>query len=157
MTKILVIEDNDDKFERVSVVAKAALPAASLARACDLYEAERAIDEEHWDLLLLDMTLDLKRGGARRVGTAQDYTGGLKIIGQMYYDDRLIPTVIITAFDSFPMSRSDGNGSVVGLESVEIQAQSRLGDLLIGTVRHGPDNWENELRTLLDRFGDTCI
>jgi CheY-like chemotaxis protein len=157
MTRILVIEDNDDKFERVAVIAMTALPTASLTRAHDLYEAERAIEEKPWDLLLLDMTLDLKRGGARRVGTAQDYTGGLKIIGQMYYDDLLIPTVIITAFDSFPMSRGDGNGAVVGLESVESQAKSRLGDLLVGTVRHGPDNWENELRTLLERFGDTCV
>lgn len=156
MNRILVIEDNDDKFERVAAIAKSALPTASLTRACDLYEAERAIEENRWDLLLLDMTLDLKRGGASRVGTAQDYTGGLKIIGQMYYDDLLIPTVIITAFDSFPMSHSDGNGAVVGLESVENQAHGRLGDLLIGTVRHGPDNWENELRTLLERFGDTC-
>jgi DNA-binding LytR/AlgR family response regulator len=151
MRRILAIEDNDDKFERVAAVTQIALPTATIFRARDLYEAEQAIEEEGWDLLLLDITLDLKRGGARRPGTAQDYTGGLKIIAQMYYDEISVPTVIITAFDSFPAARNDGNGAVIGLEAVEREARSRLGDLLIGTVRHGPDGWEDELRTLLDR------
>ena len=153
MTRVLIVEDNDDKFERVAEITKATYPSSSLSRACDLFEAERAIEEPGWTLLLLDMTLDLKRGGARRPGTAQDYTGGIKIIGQMYWDEITVPTIIITAFDSSPSSRDDGNGAVIGLEAVEGEAREKLGQMLIGTVRHGPDGWEDELRTLLDRAG----
>lgn len=149
--KILAIEDNDDKFNRVAELTTIACPSSSLARACDLFEAERMIEEPGWDLLLLDMTLDLKRGGAIRPSSAQDYTGGMKIIGQMYWDELVVPTIIITAFDSFPASREDGNGAVIGLEAVEGEARDKLGDLLIGTVRHGPDGWEEELLALLDR------
>lgn len=68
------------------------------------------IEEPGWDLLLLDMTLDLRRGGVRRPSSAQDYTGGLKIIGQMYWDELLAPTIIITAFDSFPSQRRAKTG-----------------------------------------------
>lgn len=128
----------------------------SLTRACDLYEAERMIEEPGWDLLLLDMTLDLRRGGVRRPSSAQDYTGGLKIIGQMYWDELLGPTIIITEFESFPASREDGNGAVIGLEAVEGEAREKLGDLLIGTVRHGPDGWEEELLALLDKAKARC-
>ena len=152
--RVLAIEDNDDKFERVAEVVLSALPTVSLVRACDLFEAERAIEEEGWDLLLLDMTLDLKRGGARRAGTAQDYTGGMKVIGQMYWDELMVPTIIITAFDSFPSSRSGGDGAVIGLEAVELEASEKLADLLIGTVRNGPEGWEDELRALLARVGE---
>ena len=153
--RVLAIEDNDDKFERVAEIVDSALPTASISRACDLFEAERAIEETGWDLLLLDMTLDLKRGGARRAGTAQDYTGGMKIVGQMYWDELAVPTIIITAFDSFPSPRSGGDEAVIGLESVEREAREKLGNLLIGTVRHGPEGWEDELRALLSRAGRT--
>jgi hypothetical protein len=147
--KILAVEDNDEKFERVAELAAVACPNLNITRARDLYEAERLIEEPGWELLLLDITLDLKRGGARRQSGAQDYTGGMKIIGQMYWDDIAVPTIIITAFDSFPASRDGGNGAVIGLEAVEGEARDKLGDLLIGTVRHGPDGWEDELLALL--------
>ena len=147
--KVLAIEDNDDKFDRVAELTASACPKWRLTRACDLYEAERLVEEPGWELLLLDMTLDLKRGGANRQSNAQDFTGGMKIIGQMYWNDIAVPTIIITAFDSFPASRDDGNGVVIGLEAVEAEARDKLGELLIGTVRHGPDGWEDELLALL--------
>jgi hypothetical protein len=147
--KVLAIEDNDEKFDRIAELTAGVCATLELTRAWDLYEAERLIEKPGWDLLLLDMTLDLKRGGARRQSSAQDYTGGMKIIGQMYWDDIAVPTIIITAFDSFPASRDDGNGAVIGLEAVEGEARDKLGNLLIGTVRHGPDGWEGELLALL--------
>ncbi len=153
--RVLVIEDNDDKYERMAEVTACTFLGASIVRGCDLYEAGRLIAEERWDLLLLDMTLDLRRGGAQRPSVAQDYTGGLKIIGQMYYDEIAVPTAIITGFDSFPTARSDGNGVVLGLEAVEREARGRLGGLLLGTVRHGPDGWEDKLRSLLVKFART--
>lgn len=152
--RVLIIEDNDDKYDKVAEIASESLPDASFERACDLYEAELQIENESWALLLLDMTLDLRRGGTQRTGAAQDYTGGLKIIGQMYYDDIPVPTIIITGFDSFPTSKNGGDGVVLGLEAVESQARARLGDLLIGLVRHGPETWEGELRELLFQFRD---
>lgn len=153
--RVLAIEDNDDKFERVAEIVKSELPDVSLARACDLFEAEREIERPGWDLLLLDMTLDLRRGGARRPGTAQDYVGGMKVVGKMYWDELAVPTIIITAFDSFPSPTKGGDGAVIGLESVHREAGEKLGDLLIGTVRHGPEGWEDELKQLLARVGET--
>ena len=41
--------------------------------------------------------------------------------------------------------------AVIGLEEVEGEARAKLGDLLICTVRHGPDGWEEELLALLDK------
>lgn len=150
--RILIIEDNDDKCKRVSTITLEVLPSATIVRASDYFEADQKIEEPGWDLLLLDMTLDLRRGGAGRPGTAQDYTGGLKIVGKMFYDELAVPTLVITGFDSFPTARSNGKGSVLGLEAVECEARRQLGDLLIGTVRHGPDEWEDKFRGLLGDF-----
>lgn len=149
--KILAIEDNDDKFVQVAEIVAATLPGSTISRAIDLYQAERAIEEDGWELLILDMTLDLRRGGVRRQSNAQDFTGGLKIVGQMYWDDIAVPTIIITAFDSFPAKRVEGDGAVMGLEAVKREAREKLGDLLIGTVRHGPEGWEEELMSLLEK------
>jgi len=144
--RVLVVEDNDSKWSRLREVVEGALPPETLlVRACDIFEANLRIEEGGWDLLLLDMTLDLRRGGR----SLPDYTGGLKVIAKMYYDDMLVPTLIVTGFDSFPTSRSNGDGVVLGLEAVEYEARRHLGDLLKGTIRHGPEGWDRILHFML--------
>lgn len=149
--RVLVIEDVDGKWETVSAIVRRVLPAAEIRRARDLFEGEREIAEPGWDLLVLDMSLDI-RAGAGRAAAAHDYTGGLKIVGRMYYDELEVPTIIITGFDSFPTTRTNGDGVMLGLENVEAEATRQLGDHLIGLVRYLSEGWEQRFEALLERF-----
>lgn len=151
--KVLVVEDGEIKWAQVKRIVRDALESAEIVRARDLFEGEREIILPGWDLLLLDISLDIRKGGGR-AGTAHDYVGGLKILGRMYYDEREVPTIIITGFDSFPSVRLNGDGVMLGLEDIEREAARQLGPNLVGTVRHGPDGWEQELATLLHKFID---
>lgn len=153
--RVLVIEDADTKWETVSATVQRVLPDAEIGRACDLFEGEREIAQPGWDLLILDMSLDI-RAGAGRAAAAHDYTGGLKIVGRMYYDELEVPTIILTGFDSFPTTRNNGDGVMLGLENVEAEATKKLGDHLIGLVRYLSDGWEQRFVALLERFrGDS--
>jgi hypothetical protein len=154
--RILVVEDNESKWLRVDEIIRGVLPAAEIERARDLFEGERAIAARGWDLLILDMSLDI-RADAGRAGAAHDYVGGLKILGKMYYDELEVPTIIITGFDSFPTVRTNGDGVMLGLEDVEAEASRQLGDHLVGTVRHLSEGWENRFQAMLAPFRDAGI
>lgn len=151
--KILVVEDSEPKWLRVVEIIRGVLLAAQIERARDLFEGERAIAAGGWDLLILDMSLDI-RADAGRAGSAHDYVGGLKILGKMYYDELEVPTIIITGFDSFPTVRTNGDGVMLGLEDVEAEASRQLGDHLVGTVRHLSEGWEDRFRAMLAPFRD---
>lgn len=154
--RILVVEDSEPKWLRVREIIRGVLPAAEIERARDLFEGERAIAAPGWDLLILDMSLDI-RADAGRAGAAHDYVGGLKILGKMYYDELEVPTIIITGFDSFPTVRTNGDGVMLGLEDVEAEASRQLGDHLVGTVRHLSEGWEDRFQAMLAPFRDTRI
>lgn len=149
---VLVVEDGEEKWADVARVLGEALPQARAERARDLREADLALTNGTWDLLILDISLDIRRDGGR-AGAAHDYVGGLKILGRLFYSEQEIPTVIVTGFDSFPSVRTNGDGVMLGLEDVEREATQRLGRDHVGTVRHGPEGWDDALRNILRRFG----
>lgn len=148
---VLVVEDGEEKWADVGRVLRNVLPDATLQRARDLFEAEKALHQINWDLLVLDVSLDIRKGGGR-AGAAHDYVGGLKILGRMYYDELQIPTIIVTGFDSFPSVRTNGDGVMLGLEDLEREATRQLGTNHVGTVRHGPEGWAEEFSTLLNLY-----
>lgn len=154
--KILVVEDSEPKWLRIDEIIRGVLPAAEIERARDLFEGERAIAARGWDLLILDMSLDI-RADAGRAGAAHDYVGGLKILGKMYYDELEVPTIIITGFDSFPTVRTNGDGVMLGLEDVEAEASRQLGDHLVGTIRHLSEGWEERFQAMLAPFRDARL
>jgi hypothetical protein len=152
--RILVIEDSESKWTYVEEIIRRALPTAEIHRSRDLFEGVRAIAEPNWDLLILDISLDI-RAGAGRAGAAHDHVGGQKILGKMYYDELEVPTIIITGFDSFPTVRNNGDAVMLGLEDVEAEASRQLGRHLVGTVRHLSEGWEQRFETMLLSFKDS--
>lgn len=148
--RVLAVEDNDPKWTRVEKVIRNELNDVELVRARDLHEAERLVDERGWDLVILDVSLDIRAGGARFGRGAHDYTGGLKIAGRMFYLECEVPTIIVTGFDAFPTAASStGNDLILGLGDVETKAREFLRDYLLGAVRFGSSGWEADLSTLL--------
>jgi hypothetical protein len=151
MTRILAIEDQDAKWERVRQVVVDALPCCSIERVRDVYDAERLVVEGRWDLVILDISLDIRTGGKGRI--AHDYTGGLQVAGRMYYEDSSIPTVIVTGFDSYPTGGAAHEQEVIlGSEDVQRQAKKFLGEDYLGAVRYNSPNWEDSLAQVLKEF-----
>lgn len=152
--RLLAIEDNDHKWDRVEPVLRSAIgPEAEIIRAVDQLEGEKRVDEGGWDLILLDMSLDIRRTSGRAGQGGHDFTGGLKVAGRMYYLKKEAPTIIVTGFDAFPSGRSGQNQDVIlGLEDIEGQASRYLGPYLIAIVRYGPSGWDETLASEIGKF-----
>lgn len=150
--RILAVEDNETKWSRVETVLRQGLGDVEIVRARDLRNAERLVEEGGWDLLILDISLDIRAGAGRGGRGAHDYTGGLKVAGRMFYLECEVPTIIVTGFDTFPSAASSaGDDVILGLEDVGRQAKKFLGDHLLGAVRFGSAGWAPDLIRLLER------
>ena len=149
MTRILGIEDNDQKWERVARLLHRHVPTAEITRVQDLFEGEQRIEQHGWDLLVLDISLDI-RASARGTRGTHDYQAGMKIASRMYYQECEVPTIIITGFDSFPTgSRSNEKNVIRGLEDGDKAMRGLLGDHRLGTVRYGGEDWEGQFLAAL--------
>ena len=151
---LLVIEDSDPKWERMeAVLAKILSPMPHIVRATDQMSGNTEIMKKGWDLVLLDMSLDIRRTPGRLGQGGHDYTGGLKIAGRMFYNRCEAPTIIVTGFDNFPTGRSGHNLDVIlGLDDIERQARQYLGCYLIAIIRYAEPGWERRLIGHLEEF-----
>ena len=145
MTRVLAVEDNDQKWERVERLLRSNIADAEIERATDLYDGERRVEERRWDLLILDVSLDI-RTSARSTRGTHDFQAGLKIARRMYYQECEIPTIIVTGFDSFPTGgRTSEKQVILGLEEVDASVRRLLGPYLLATVRYNGEKWEEHL------------
>lgn len=151
--RVLAIEDNDAKWSRIESVLRSSLGHFELERACDLHNAELLVEKGGWDLLILDMSIDIRSGAGRGGRGTHDYTGGLKIASRMFYNECEVPTIIVTGFDAFPTGAAVAEQDVIlGLEDIQRQARKHLGDHLLGAVRFGAQEWDKHLKLLLQRL-----
>lgn len=149
MIRILAIEDNDQKWERVERLLRAELSDVSIERATDLYDGERLVEERRWDLLILDVSLDIRTSAKGARGT-HDYQAGLKIARRMFYQECEIKTIIVTGFDSFPTGgRTSEKQVILGLEEVDANVRKLLGAHLLATVRYNGEKWDEQLAKAL--------
>lgn len=153
LKRVLAVEDSPVKWADLQSLVEPLLPVGcELVHVGDLKAALAHIAAGGWDLLLLDVSLDVTtNGGAARGG--KEFTGGLTIAGRMYYLRRSIPTIIVTGFETFITARPQTEQDVVlGLQDVDREMRRYLGDDVIGLVRYGSDNWKAELEELLRRL-----
>lgn len=151
MRRILGIEDQDAKWTRVQALLIEVMPESTIERARDMFEAERMVEDGGWDLVILDISLDIRSAGIGR--SAHDYVGGLEIAGHMYYEDCSIPTIIVTGFDSYPTGGSTHEQNVIlGSEDVQRRANEFLGDDFLGAVRYNAPGWDEKFLQMLKEF-----
>lgn len=150
--RVLVIEDSDPKWRDAKRVISAVDAAIAIVRAPTIEDANREIAAGKWDLILLDISMDIKPSSTGRGAGGHDTTGGLKIAERMFYLEYDAPVIIFTAFDAFPSS-GDRRRAVLGLQDVIAQATEFLDQMLVGWIRYGDKNWGQELtRKIRERF-----
>jgi len=146
--RVLVIEDTDLKWQQIEKVLLPVVPEdTEIVRAADMIEGRNLIYAGGWDILLLDVSLDIRANGSKNARGNHEFTGGLQLASRMRNLRKEIPTIVITGFETFPSPRPQGDHEIVlGLEDVEREMRKYLGDFVIGLVRHGSTGWEGQLR-----------
>ena len=151
--RVLAVEDSPVKWADVAQVVRPLLPAGcDLVHVGNMASARQHIMQGGWDLLLLDVSLDVnERSGGNR--GAKEFTGGLQLASRMHYLDKSIPTIVITGFETFVAARPQAEQDMIlGLQDVERTMRGYLGEDVIGMVRYGNPGWQEELTAMLKGF-----
>jgi CheY-like chemotaxis protein len=137
----------------VQEVAARSQPKAEIVRASTVAEAEKWIATEDWDIILLDVSMDIRSSQAAMAHTGGHANlGGLAIAQKMFLKRREFPTIILTAFDSFQAEGSRRErAEIVGLEDIERRARDLLGEAFLGCVRYGAAHWDDILMSMLSQ------
>ena len=140
---VLVIEDSDVKWREIERLVQG-IGVRGVVRAATIEDANAEVARGIWDLVILGISLDIRSSSSGPGAGGHDTTGGLKIAERMYYLGYDAPTIIVTAFDSFPTGH-ERREAVLGIQDVVEEATQLLGSLLVGWVRYGAAGWEGAL------------
>ena len=129
--RVLIIEDADEKFEKILEVAKAAYPDIDIVRAAYQGEAHRRLEQQYFDVIILDILIPPVKGAI-----PYDYGSGLlkEVERSKYNRDAYI--IALTAYEDAHNKHFD--------------AFFERGVLCIKYDEFG-DNWKNALHNSLRR------
>ncbi len=146
LKEVFVVEDSDKKFEDIVKCINEAIIGSKITRAATMTEAERGIKHTDWDLIVLDISLDIAPSRHGSKGRGQANLGGLGIAQKMFLLNREAPTIIVTAFDSFTASNVNQGGSeILGFEEVQAKASSFLSLHLVACLRYNSRTWRVDM------------
>jgi hypothetical protein len=147
MNKILVIEDDKIKIERLNVFFSSEEIIIKESFQSGLSEIKNNM--QAYDFLILDMTIPLWEKGNNDLGGNYEQFGGEKILREMKRRKLFLPTILFTMFDIFPTK--DGNIAFCEVNSV---FEKEFSDFYIGAVFYNSneDNWKLEMTTLISKI-----
>jgi len=153
--KIILVEDNPEKASQIEAIVFAVISGAKVERCMSLASAAEAIDAKIFDLLILDISMDIALGGNGFIADNHDMLGGLRFAKELYLNENELTTIVVTAHESFiekkgPKAQISSFMSVARLSQ---EFEDLLGELFIGAVRYQKDGWSTHLRSLLEKVG----
>ena len=148
--RILVIEDVDSKHADVIDVLATSAVGAEITRASNLNAAEDQIMAEKWDLVVLDLSMDIAAEASTDHSSGHATLGGLDVLERMALLKIALPTILVTGFDSFQDPDRFDN-SIMNLADVDALAERWLGASYLGCVRYGSEQWVQTMVEILER------
>jgi CheY-like chemotaxis protein len=149
--RVLIVEDVDHKFEDVLLVLSRGLGRSfDHVRARTVVEATDQIELERWDLVILDISMDIAPGSGGSVRDGHANLGGMDVIEHMFLLEVEVPTIILTGFDYFVKSGSEsGSREAQTIHDLERQARRFIGSRLLGCIRYGVTAWDHNLTNIV--------
>lgn len=147
MNKILIIEDDKIKIERLSAFFSQEKISIKESFQSGLSEIKNNILD--YDYLILDMTIPLWEKGNNDLGGNYEQFGGERILREMKRRKLFLPTILFTMFDVFPTK--EGN---ITFSEVNNIFKKEFSDFYIGAVFYNSneDNWQLEMKDLITQI-----
>lgn len=141
--QILIVEDNENKLSKIRTFFNERYSACDIEEAHSFNSGRRKVFEKNWDLVILDMSLPTYDITHSESGGDKKPIAGKNIIKRMKNRNVIIPTIIITQFETFDDEK-------ISLDTLNREFQESFQDIWKGTIYYGNDDWESELTKLLD-------
>ncbi len=141
--KVLIIEDNYSKLKRIKDFLETNYPMVEVCEAMSYTSGVRRLYSEKWNLLLLDMSLPVYDMSIQDSGGDKKSIAGKEIMKRMQHRGIVIPTIIVTQFDTF------GDKGIT-IESLNEEFKESLNEIWQGTVNYEKSSWMTKLKELID-------
>ncbi|MBR1693674.1 MAG: hypothetical protein IJ711_13020 [Lachnospiraceae bacterium] len=145
--KLLIIEDNLNKLKNIREFVKKTYAGADIHDALSYTAGLRRIYDQEWDVILLDMSLPIYDMSEQETGGDKKSIAGKEIMKRMVYRDILIPTIVITQFDTFGERE-------ISIHTLNEEFKETLSEVWRGTINYedSTNKWMSELKILLDKI-----
>ena len=143
--RVLIVEDNTSKLENIKNCLKKTYVDIELIERYSFNSGLKEILSSAFDYIILDMSLPTYDITRNENGGDKRRLGGLNILKRMYMKKIFIPVIVITQFESFD------NGTL-SLSSLNEELSARYSSIWKGTVYYGNNDWEEQLKQLVDSF-----
>jgi len=142
--KILIIEDDKIKIDKLTSFLS--------NNDFDLRESFQsgldALKNSQYDLLILDMTIPLWEKVNNDINQNYEQFGGEKILREMKRKKIIVPVILFTMFDKFPIG-----SDVLTFEQISHKYKENF-DFYIGSVYYDSrnDDWKSNLLSLIENI-----
>jgi hypothetical protein len=147
MLKILFIEDDEPKLLQISAFLSGFSQKVNVAIARSLNTACKYIDDDTFDIILLDMSLPTFDGGKTQGASGRQKTfGGKDILMYLWELEISTPVWVVTQFKDFP-----NEGGAVNLPELHSELIADFPENYKGLVyfEHSNDRWKTQLTEIL--------
>jgi len=140
--KILLIEDEPAKRELIEQALNDLGSDIRISSGRTVQQAVKLLREDEFDLIILDMSLpsrESRPGGAQPVSQP---TGGVEVLLELHYDDRLDPVVIVTQYPDIEFDKE-----LYALNKAKQSLSKRLKVKIVDVIHFKPREqaWRDQL------------
>ena len=145
--RILIIEDDSNKMRRIANEVREIRKDVQLTEARSYQSGVRNLMSGQFDLLLLDMSLPIFDISPEEDGFQVDPFSGRNILAEMSRKNVLVPTAVITMFETF------GDGAdLMTLQELDKDLAEKYPAIYRGTIYYNSSeiNWKESLKKLIE-------
>ncbi|MBT5305229.1 MAG: response regulator [Candidatus Scalindua sp.] len=147
--RILIIEDDTNKMRRIANEVRKIRKNVHLTEVRSYQNGVRSLMSDQFDFLLLDMSLPIFDISTEEDGFQVDPFSGRNILAEMNRKNVLVPTVVITMFETF------GEGSdLMTLEELDKELSEKYPLIYRGKIYYNSSeiNWKEALKKLFEEI-----
>lgn len=143
----LIIEDNRSKLKQIKAFILENYHETSVHDALSYTAGLRRLYAEKWDLILLDMSLPVYDISQQETGGDKKSIAGKEIMKRMIHRRIIIPTIVITQFDTF-------GDNEISINRLNQEFSEDMCEVWRGTINYedSTNQWQIELKKLLDKI-----
>jgi len=144
---ILLVEDDEHKRTQVLEFLQRTWANMTVDTAASFQAGMRLLKDRQFTFVILDMTLPNYDIGPEEDGGELRQLGGQEFLRRMKRGQLLIPTVIVTQYESFGSGRDR-----VDLANLRQTLEERYGTFCKGVIYYNSsiDSWKHELKESID-------
>jgi CheY-like chemotaxis protein len=144
--KILIVEDDENKRAQISDFVRDSWPSCELQLTTSFQSGLRALRENSFSFVILDMSLPNYDVGPNESGGVIHQMGGKEFLRKMKRSRLEVPTVVVTQYETFGFGKER-----IDLEEIRSSLSEEYEGLCVGTIYYSSaiDSWMQQLHSLV--------